>query len=113
MLLPWLFVCVGLFAVIAPAGLSSRWMCESYNVEDLTRGWGLYAMTIGVCLAASVHTRIILHLCFLSSIVWHLHIVYRTTTEPHGWTSHHMQSIVSNVLVLGITFLEYPLTRIC
>ena len=94
-----LLILFGLFAIVYPSGLVNK-MTESYDVPDLIRAWGIYAITIGLLLMFPRYTGLILILCFMVSILWHLLIVRRK-----GWTMHHKEAIVFNLIAICILFL--------
>lgn len=70
------------------------------------RGWGIYATTIGALLAYPSYTRWILIVCFICSIVWHMHIASRTTSLPAGWTAHHTHAVGLNGFAILLVLLH-------
>ena len=64
-------------------------------MEDLIRGWGIYAVTIGLILYAPSKYEITVGACLVVSIAWHLEMVCR-----RGQTTHHVQAIFANILAL-------------
>ena len=96
--LPILFMAVGLYSIVNPLGITLQDREKSYNVDDLTRGWGMYSITIGAILKFPQHKKLILLLCFSSSIIWHLLIV-----NKNQWTTHHKQAIFLNALAFILT----------
>jgi hypothetical protein len=93
-----LFICVGLYAIINPAGISLQETEQSYSVIDLIRGWGIYSVTIGAILGFPEKIKLILLLCFSSSIIWHVLIA-----NKNKWTLHHKHSIFANAVAFIIT----------
>ena len=93
-----MLVIVGVSAVAFPAGVVDTSIAASYNTGDLVRGWGLYAVALGLAVAAvdSFRVFVVLAACFAASIAWHLQIVYRTGPLPRGWTRHHANSLLAN-----------------
>ena len=91
-----LFILLGLYAILFPIGLINN-MSESYTVPDLIRGWGIYSVTLGLTLYYKNYIREILILCFIISILWHIDIAQRI-----GWTKHHKESIVINLIAILI-----------
>ncbi len=91
-----LFIIFGSYAIYRPEGVLVDEIRKSYSVADLIRGWGIYSVTIGLLLYC--HDRYhsyILYICFMSSIIWHLVI-----SHSKGWTRHHRQSIIYNVIAI-------------
>jgi hypothetical protein len=95
-----LFILFGLYAFIFPKGLISN-MSNSYTVPDLIRGWGIYSITLGSVLYCPNYIKELLLLCFIVSIIWHIEIAQRI-----GWTRHHKESIIINLIVILIVFLS-------
>ena len=94
-LLHILFIGFGLYAIIHPNQLSTQNIETSYSVTDLIRGWGIYSVTIGALISYPQKKQQILLVCFYSSIIWHILIVYNSI-----WTSHHKQSIIANIIAI-------------
>ena len=90
-----MFIFFGLYAIINPNGVSKANLKKSYNVSDIIRGWGIYAVTIGFLLLYPYFSKNILIVCFLASILWHWLIANRK-----GWTKHHKSSIYINLFAL-------------
>lgn len=96
----WLFVIFGLGAIIYPKKITLEEIENSYETQDINRGWGIYSVTIGALLIFPALEITILRLCFISSILWHLFIIIRS-----GWTLHHKHSIIANLVVFFLTFM--------
>tara|TARA_Y100001970_G_C13782026_1_gene625855 strand:- start:292 stop:609 length:318 start_codon:yes stop_codon:yes gene_type:complete len=95
-----LLIIFGSMALLYPNGKIEK-MTDSYDVPDLIQAWGIYAITMGLMLLYPRHKIIILIICFLASIVWHI-IVAR----KKGWTNHHRQAVYLNIgAVLSHLFL--------
>lgn len=88
-----MFICFGAFAMVSPGGISGASMMDSYQVEDLIRGWGIYAVTIGLLLLYPESFILIVFTCLLVSIVWHLEMMCR-----RRMTAHHVQACVANLV---------------
>ena len=99
-----MLVIFGSIAILFTSGIVGKSdVSKSYTTDDLVRGWGIYATTLGLVAAFPNFTRSIFIACFASSIVWHLEIVRRS-----GWTPHHRQSVWINAAVLVMCVL-YPM----
>jgi hypothetical protein len=90
-----MLLAIGLVAVAAPQAI--RDAPQSYDVLDLVRGWGIYALGLAaVCTAPppTTHTHpAVLRWVFAVSVLWHVEIAAR-----RGWTAHHKQAVVLNVV---------------
>ena len=76
-----------------------------YTVTDLIRGWGIYAITIGLLLLSKNRSNFISYIlggCLFASIIWPVFIVTRS-----GMTPHHKHSLIINGLVLLLVVLLY------
>ena len=99
----FLFIIFGSYAIISPQGISLENLKKSYEVTDLIRGWGIYAITIGLLLFwKDAYLKSSLIICFIASILWHLSIINRI-----GNTAHHMHSIIINGIVLLVIVNYY------
>ena len=98
-----LFVFFGCYAIVNPVAISSQNILpdgqQSYSVPDLIRGWGIYAVTIGLLLLHRAEKGILLA-CFVSSIIWHVAMV-----RKEDWTRHHTQSIAANTIAICLVLL--------
>ena len=93
-----MLVLFGSSAILFPAGIvNDSDVSASYTTDDLVRGWGIYAITLGLVAAFPKFTRSFFIGCFASSVVWHLEIARRS-----GWTVHHRQSVWINATVLVV-----------
>lgn len=97
-----LFLFFGLFGIIFPQGLINN-INNSYTVADLIQGWGIYSITIGLILQYPNKIKNILLAYFIISILWHLHIIKKS-----GYTSHHRDSIVINIIAIIFTYIQHP-----
>jgi hypothetical protein len=97
----FLFIGFGLYAIINPKSISIEENKKSYETQDLVKGWGIYSVTIGALLIfhQPFYANLILRMCFISSIIWHIEIVKR-----RGWTPHHKHAIIVNLVVFIFTF---------
>lgn len=96
LLVCFMLVTFGCVAILFPAGIiSDSDVSKSYTTDDLVRGWGIYAVALGLVAAFPIHIRGIFIACFASSIAWHFEIGRRS-----GWTKHHRQSIWINAAAL-------------
>jgi len=86
-----LLIIFGCIALLYPNGKVQK-MTDSYDVPDLIQAWGIYAITMGLILLYPRHKIIILIICFLTSILWHI-IVAR----KKGWTDHHRHALYLNL----------------
>ncbi len=104
-----MFLGFGIFAMVAPEGISGQDMETSYTVRDLIRGWGIYCFLVGMLLADEISTANAIRLALFLSIVWHIGIMSRK-----GYTIHHSQAIVANavaIIVLEMSSFEYSKTK--
>ena len=108
--LPLFAVCAlllvfGIVGVAAPRSI--RGAAQSYDVFDLVRGWGIYALALGsLCITVPAQTQPVLirllGCTFVASVLWHIEIAAR-----RGWTRHHEQAVALNVMgVMGLLALQ-------
>ena len=89
-----LLLLFGSMALLYPNGKIQK-MTDSYDVPDLVQAWGIYAVTLGLLLLYPRHKIMILIICFLVSILWHIIVA-----KKKGWTDHHLQALYLNIAAI-------------
>lgn len=92
-----LFIIFGLLTCLNTSDTTEEDWKNTYSRLDLLRGWGIYAVTIGMILMFPDNIKKILQLCFVVSILWHADI-----TQCKGWNRHHYQAVYANLLALNL-----------
>ena len=92
----FLFILFGLYAILFPNGLVNN-MMDSYTVNYLLQGWGIYSVTIGLIILYKKYIKEILFSCFIAGIFWHFYII-----KYNGYTDHHIESIIINIIAIII-----------
>jgi len=95
------FILFGLYAIIFPSGHITN-MNDSYSVNDLLQGWGIYSVTLGLILYYPNYIKQILLGCFTISILWHINII-----NINGYTQHHKISIIINIIAILVLLFIY------
>jgi len=101
-----LLVASGVITLLHPNILIFPQPKANYTPEDMSRGWALYAATLGSVLITLNTTGIFISLlvCFVSSILWHGKIVFLKE-----FTLHHIMALIVNFLAVGGVVLTYVL----
>ena len=100
-ILSGIFVVFGLYSVLYPSRISYEPIERCYSVKDLIRGCGIYSTTIGLLLYyRGRHTRYILTMCFISSIIWNISIIRK------NYSFHNVKSAIYNLLGLLLIIIN-------